>query len=94
MLGRRHRNSVTEEGGMNTGCTWTEDGKRRQSLQLLFINSSVISIEDAKEPRVVLPLGSVRTENTEMWQENGVGKTLSVTRYEAVCISVCRFTSR
>ncbi len=28
MLGRRHRNSVTEEGGMNTGRTWTEDGKK------------------------------------------------------------------
>lgn len=30
MLGRRHRNSVAEEGGRNTGRTWTEDGKRRQ----------------------------------------------------------------
>jgi hypothetical protein len=39
---------------MNTGRTWTEDGKRRQSLQLLFISSAVISIEEAKEPRVPL----------------------------------------
>ncbi len=54
MLGRRHRNSVTEEGGMNTGRTWTEDGKRRQLLQLLFISSAVISIEEAKEPLVPL----------------------------------------
>ena len=36
------------------GRTWTEDGKRRQSLQLLFINSSFISIEDTKESRVPL----------------------------------------
>jgi hypothetical protein len=45
MPGCQHRNSVTEEGGMKTGRTWTEDGKRRQSLQLLFINSTVIRIE-------------------------------------------------
>jgi hypothetical protein len=31
MLGRRYRNSVTEEGGRNTGRTWTQDGKRRQN---------------------------------------------------------------
>jgi hypothetical protein len=54
MLGRRHRNSVTEEGRRNTGRTWTEDGKRRQSFQLLFINSTVVSIEETKEPRVSL----------------------------------------
>src|SRR5438876_1213933 len=54
MLGRRHRNSVAEEGGRNMGRTWTEDGKRRQPLQSHFINSAVISIEDAKEPRVPL----------------------------------------
>ena len=31
MLGRRHSNSVTEEGGRNTGRTWTEGGRRRQN---------------------------------------------------------------
>ncbi len=39
---------------MHTGRTWTEDGKRLQLLQLLIINSAVISIEEAKEPRVPL----------------------------------------
>ena len=54
MLGHRHRNSVTEEDGMHTGRTWTEDGKRLQLLQLLIINSAVMSIEDVNEPRVPL----------------------------------------
>jgi hypothetical protein len=54
MPGRRHRDSVAEEDGMHTGRTWTEDGKRLQLLQLLIINSAVISIEEAKEPRVPL----------------------------------------
>ena len=31
MLGRRHSNSVAEEGGRNTGRTWTEDGKKQQA---------------------------------------------------------------
>jgi hypothetical protein len=31
MSGRRYRNSVTEEGGRNTGRTWTQDGQRRQA---------------------------------------------------------------
>ena|SRR3989442_8072162 len=31
MLGRRYRKSIVEEGGMNTGRTWTEDGQRRQA---------------------------------------------------------------
>ena len=30
MLGRRHSNSVAEEGGRSTGRTRTEDGQRRQ----------------------------------------------------------------
>jgi len=31
MLGRRYRKSVAEEGGRNTGRTWSEDGQRRQA---------------------------------------------------------------
>jgi hypothetical protein len=31
MLGRRYSNSVAEEGGRNTGRTWTQDGQRRQA---------------------------------------------------------------
>lgn len=34
MLGCRHSNSVTEEGGRNTGHTWTQDGQRRQAVSL------------------------------------------------------------
>jgi hypothetical protein len=36
MLSRRHSNSVAEEGGRNTGRTWTRDGKRRQVEALWF----------------------------------------------------------
>ena len=32
MLGCLHRNSVTQEGGRNTGRTWSEDGKRRCNM--------------------------------------------------------------
>jgi hypothetical protein len=31
MLGHRYRKSIAEEGGRNTGRTWTEDGQRRQA---------------------------------------------------------------
>ncbi len=31
MLGHSYRKSVAEEGGRNTGRTWTEDGQRRQA---------------------------------------------------------------
>jgi hypothetical protein len=34
MLGRRHSNSVAEEGGRNTGRTWAQDGQRRQAEPL------------------------------------------------------------
>src|SRR5258708_26500202 len=34
-LGRRYSKSVAEAGGMNTGSTWTEDGKRRQAGPLV-----------------------------------------------------------
>jgi len=30
MLGSRYGKSIAEEGGINTGRTWTEDGKRQQ----------------------------------------------------------------
>jgi hypothetical protein len=31
MLGHTYKESVAEEGGRNTGRTWTEDGQRRQA---------------------------------------------------------------
>jgi hypothetical protein len=34
MLDSRHSNSVAEEGGRNTGHTWTQDGQRRQAVSL------------------------------------------------------------
>jgi hypothetical protein len=34
MLGHRYRKSVAEEGGRNTGSTWTQDGQRRQAEPL------------------------------------------------------------
>ena len=38
MLGRRHRNSVAEEGGRNMDRIWTEDGKRRQAGPLVGLH--------------------------------------------------------
>jgi hypothetical protein len=38
MLGHRHSNSVAEEGGRNTGRTWTEDGQRPQAGPFLGLH--------------------------------------------------------
>ncbi len=34
MLDHRYSKRVAQEGGMNTGRTWTKDGKRRQAGML------------------------------------------------------------